>query len=110
MGEVKQFISKQWKERFEKLGPMVSDNDVQKLIYSFLLARGEKGGNEQEVEIILDWAHDVVISSALLESVLSGTMLIDIENDEIVYKLSDEGKSFAEGIIEELDNQDKPND
>ena len=75
--------------------PMVSDEEVQRLILSLGQSRGEARFTEEDVAVLTDWAYDAKLSHGLYELVQSGLANVDVVDGEPVFTLSNVGKEEA---------------
>lgn len=101
--KIVRFMPKQWKDRFKKMGPLLSEEESKTIIHSFLIARAGKGAKKSEVLKVLAWAETVKIEQGLLESVLDQSLLVDWNGKECVFFLSKKGIKLAEEVIKQLD-------
>lgn len=65
----------------------LSDEDCEQLLLAFAAARGEKGITKHEGQRVIRWAEQAVTDYTLLQLVLSGKALVDIDDKgEIAFR------------------------
>lgn len=81
----------------------ISKNEAQKLLINLLAGRSElnldyddqEGCTEEEIKTIVDWANDTRASSALLDSVLRGDLVVDCVDGEVTFREPDNREGVA---------------
>lgn len=70
-----------------ELGSALRDDEAGRLIESFLGSHGP--GTEEEMVRVLTWASEVRLGQALLQQVLEGVLLVDLnEFGRVVFRLA----------------------
>ena len=69
---------------------VVDLQDIQTIILALMNSRGSKGANEDEIDLVVSWAHQAKINATLLELVLKQIIAIDLIGGEISFKVKDE--------------------
>ena len=81
----------------------VSKNEAQKLLINLLAGRSElnldydesEGCEPHEIEAVVEWANEVKASAALLDAVLAGKLVVDVDEDnEVTFREPE----YAEGV------------
>lgn len=67
-------------------GLFLTDDEVTRLVRALAEARRDRWFTEEEAEKVLDWGNRVRINQALLSLVLSGEVLVDVnEEGDLVF-------------------------
>lgn len=65
---------------------LLSDDEIERLIISLGTSRGDKGFNEHDVDMIVEWATDTRLRNDLLNLVLRELIDIDLKaGEEVVF-------------------------
>jgi hypothetical protein len=62
---------------------ILTDDEVTAL--AFALGKGQKEFLTEDVKIVVEWAEEISLKSALLEGVLSGKINLQIDNGEVLF-------------------------
>jgi hypothetical protein len=87
----------------DKLGQILTEDEVEKVILALAAARGEESFTEEEVFELVKWAEKVRIEESLLSLLLDGLVNIDLRDGEPVFMLNDEGKVYIESESDYLE-------
>lgn len=76
--------------------PLLEEEEITAIIRAF-----EQGHDapidEDGATVVVRWAEQVRVDTALLENVLDGSVLIDINQDgEVIFKISEKGREAVE--------------
>jgi len=80
---------------------LLSKEMAERLALLFLRTRyvtGKVGATDQEIEAVLAWANEVIVSYAFLNAVLAQTIMLDLTDNEV---------SFSPFILSEFDTPDE---
>ncbi len=81
---------------------ILSDEELETLLDSFLQQRGNRPTANMEMDIIIEWAEGVKLEYLMFENVLDGVSSIDIDSDgEITFSLTADGEVEAEDLLED---------
>lgn len=75
---------------------LLSDEEVERLILSLAITRGEEGFHEEEALAVVRWAEGVRIGQTMLKFVLDGICDIDWKQDDVAISLTEFGKRVHE--------------
>lgn len=78
---------------------LLEDEDVSKLLMSFNNTRKEAGFSEEEANLLINWAQEVVFNYTIYSLIIEGHVAVNIEDNEPVFSLTDTGMEEVETKI-----------
>lgn len=78
---------------------LLEDEDVSKLLMSFNNTRKDAGFSEEEANIVINWAQEVVFNYTLYSLIMDGHVEINVEDDEPVFSLTSSGMEEVETSV-----------
>jgi hypothetical protein len=79
---------------------LLSDDEMQALVISFLKTRYPKSVDEDEIVGMLYWFQDARLQGILLDIALSGDCELDWNGKEPIFKLSERGRKRVQKMKE----------
>lgn len=65
---------------------ILTDNEIDVLIYALGKSRGERGFSEKDIIILCDWATEIKVQAAAFQLISAGTVLVDVVDGEVVFQ------------------------
>jgi hypothetical protein len=85
---------------------MLDDEDTGKLLMMFQNVRGKQGFSEDEANVLLKWAGEVVMNYTLFSLVIDGHVQMDVnEKSEVVFSITDSGMEQVEDSLDDIPPQ-----
>lgn len=76
---------------------ILSEEEVEILILSFINTRAEEGATEEEVFQVVKWAETQRIGSTMLDLVLKGMADINWKNNDVTIAATEEARTYFNG-------------
>ena len=64
----------------------------QAVILRYFESQPDKSASEEELEIAVKWAHEVMMNAVMLDSVLRGAVRLRSQNGDVAFQLADPSK------------------
>ena len=76
---------------------LLTEPEVERLITSLALKRGEEGFSEDECVSVIKWAEATRVASTMLDLVLQGDCDINWDKDDVLISITELGKDRING-------------
>lgn len=80
---------------------LMTSEELDAIIMALARGRGDDGFTEEEAIAVIRWAELIRVGEAMLQNVLEGFCDIDWQNDDVLLKISEEGKETLGGYLQD---------
>jgi len=82
---------------------MLSAGGVAVLVKRLQEGQGEVTGND--LQVILEWANDIILCHCILDRVMDGSIVVSVQNGEVYYQISPKTKAKREAVEDREDKR-----
>lgn len=84
---------------------MIDDHEVDKLLTNLAKIRGPNGFSEDEANILINWAKEIIYNYTLYTLVIDGLVNVDVQDGEIMVNITELGMIEVEKNLTDAPQQ-----